>query len=1329
MYGARDISPGRGYGIAVQRSSYCLFENNIGQKQRHSIILAHSAHSNVIAYNYTLENDDGEDAEYNQDICLHGNYPYANLFEGNIAWFIEADDHHGPNGPYNTFFRNFCYNTDNMLWSEMYLGVFSTDYANLVGNFAVPDFDGNEMWRLGGTDAWYPSNSELDIHSKHVVNNNDPKLHELLITDGMYGPSTNMGAYSICNDLSYYMTEYPNHYSSTFPMVGANYLGYDSEEGYFVKYMHADNQNNDSQKRFAQNGNSAVPKMRGELVFSQIYNISVNYDYTEYGGFDSNVDSFTGYEGNPITISASPTKTANGITGLFAGWTDDFSAPNPCTIMPISNTSYTALYKFPTHTNNLTAFSKNNSQRKTVQTPDNILHMVYESMGKVWYERSSDDGANWELVGALNQGRSAKNPSIDYMWDVPSQAGDGYKKVAIIYDGETGSGTYAVCMETYFLYNDEYLTYGTSFLSDPNTESHNSNPVIALGVEQKFMAIWINEQNELICGNGSITPFGGFGGWNTGYPKETITNSGIPVGANFALVSTKDYDVNSLSSFYFAVEIKSSSTAQSSVFLSKLKSPSYIDDLSDEYFIEPKYTNSNPSISLIADQNNNKLPIVAIQTKDEATSDFLGYVKVIDWDDGKNLISSAIIGTDVLSIQTATPLRGNEAVVAWTEDNSTLVKYVSYQNFLFSSPIQMSESGTSFSLSSGGENSNKLRAYVLDTTTLPYSINQTSLPFSLPTIISSSYAVSSGNYVCNSNITVNSGVTLTIAAGTNITFQNGSALIVNGTLNVNGTSTNKVTFDFQAQNSTLKNGIKVSAGGVANISNAIIKNAYNGVYVNEAVANLSNCEIFDCTYGTHFYRTNYVTNNKSFITNNHFYDNADGLLLSYSTAQISNNEFSSNSFSGINCSNYSSPDLAPDELDSYSTGYNYIHNNYHGIYALYSSNPFLGRESCEDFGGNNSFESNSVQIKAASYCSIYAENNWWGTSSPTSSLFALISSFVDYTPYLLQSPFVEQSAIKITPEEEEFNNKFTPQVTSSANATEQMNLATSTIDKPNYDEKWSIEWKLLYARNLMRIKKYNQAADICESVITDYPDSARSYLALDLLWQARKNDNKTLFNQFVDYKSKSKVKKQIYGAAELMLAVGEKDNKIKLFEEIEAKYSKTALIEHVLFSKFMYYLYEENNIELAKTTADELGKLYPESESYYASQRHLGNDVVKPTEQLLTKESVNEATTEIPQTYELLGNYPNPFNPSTTIKYALPYSSDVELTIYDITGKVITTLNRNGQSAGYQNIVWNGNSQQGSRVSSGVYFYRFKATSLENNGKMFEKTAKMLLLK
>ncbi|PIQ09551.1 MAG: hypothetical protein COW71_05950, partial [Ignavibacteriales bacterium CG18_big_fil_WC_8_21_14_2_50_31_20] len=67
----------------------------------------------------------------------------------------------------------------------------------------------------------------------------------------------------------------------------------------------------------------------------------------------------------------------------------------------------------------------------------------------------------------------------------------------------------------------------------------------------------------------------------------------------------------------------------------------------------------------------------------------------------------------------------------------------------------------------------------------------------VPSTISSNATISSGSYSILSNTTIEEGVTLTIAAGTNITFQNGSALIVNGTLNVNGNSSNKVLFDFQ----------------------------------------------------------------------------------------------------------------------------------------------------------------------------------------------------------------------------------------------------------------------------------------------------------------------------------------------------------------------------------------------------------------------------------------------------------------------------------------------------------------------------------------------------
>ncbi|MBU0558081.1 MAG: T9SS type A sorting domain-containing protein, partial [Bacteroidetes bacterium] len=138
---------------------------------------------------------------------------------------------------------------------------------------------------------------------------------------------------------------------------------------------------------------------------------------------------------------------------------------------------------------------------------------------------------------------------------------------------------------------------------------------------------------------------------------------------------------------------------------------------------------------------------------------------------------------------------------------------------------------------------------------------------------------------------------------------------------------------------------------------------------------------------------------------------------------------------------------------------------------------------------------------------------------------------------------------------------------------------------------------------------------------------------------------------------------------------------------------------------------------------------FPNSETIRLAQLELGLVVDEHLAPQLVKNASNEETTEIPKTYELLGNYPNPFNPSTTISYALPYSSNVELTIYDITCKVVKVFSESVQSAGYQNIVWIGDNQQGSRVSSGVYFYRFEAASLDGSGKVFEKTAKLLLLK
>jgi len=89
----------------------------------------------------------------------------------------------------------------------------------------------------------------------------------------------------------------------------------------------------------------------------------------------------------------------------------------------------------------------------------------------------------------------------------------------------------------------------------------------------------------------------------------------------------------------------------------------------------------------------------------------------------------------------------------------------------------------------------------------------------------------------------------------------------------------------------------------------------------------------------------------------------------------------------------------------------------------------------------------------------------------------------------------------------------------------------------------------------------------------------------------------------------------------------------------------------------------------------------------------------------------------LPTELVLNANFPNPFNPTTTISYQLPTDSDVELSIFDMNGKIITTLIKAYKPSGYHEIKWNA-----SGLNSGIYFYRFTADN-------YIKTKKMLLMK
>jgi len=94
-----------------------------------------------------------------------------------------------------------------------------------------------------------------------------------------------------------------------------------------------------------------------------------------------------------------------------------------------------------------------------------------------------------------------------------------------------------------------------------------------------------------------------------------------------------------------------------------------------------------------------------------------------------------------------------------------------------------------------------------------------------------------------------------------------------------------------------------------------------------------------------------------------------------------------------------------------------------------------------------------------------------------------------------------------------------------------------------------------------------------------------------------------------------------------------------------------------------------------------------------------------------------------PDQFYLNDNYPNPFNPITSISFGLSSSAEVKINIYNILGQRIVEFNKGRLEAGSYNYLWNGENKIGENVTSGIYFYEMKA------GDKFREIKKMTLVK
>lgn len=203
---------GKGYGVMIHMTAgECLVENNIFRQLRHAMILQAGANGNVFGYNYSVSpywTEVSLPSGSAGDMVLHGNYVYANLFEGNIGQNIVIDDSHGKNGPYNTFFRNRA---------ERY-GIFmnnapASDRQNIVGNEITNTGLTLGLYLLSGTD--------------HFLYGNTVK--------GTLNPSGTQ----LLPEASYYHSSFPSFLSNTgsFPAIGTPTLYNTGNNAAKVNYL------------------------------------------------------------------------------------------------------------------------------------------------------------------------------------------------------------------------------------------------------------------------------------------------------------------------------------------------------------------------------------------------------------------------------------------------------------------------------------------------------------------------------------------------------------------------------------------------------------------------------------------------------------------------------------------------------------------------------------------------------------------------------------------------------------------------------------------------------------------------------------------------------------------------------------------------------------------------------------------------------------------------------------------------------------------------------------------------------------------------------------
>ncbi|MCL5267673.1 MAG: T9SS type A sorting domain-containing protein [Bacteroidetes bacterium] len=556
-------------------------------------------------------------------------------------------------------------------------------------------------------------------------------------------------------------------------------------------------------------------------------------------------------------------------------------------------------------------------------------------------------------------------------------------------------------------------------------------------------------------------------------------------------------------------------------------------------------------------------------------------------------------------------------------------------------------------------------------------------------------------------LTVPQGEKIVFAPGANTIFENGAALVLDGALVAEGTSSNPVTF---TSSSGTWGGIQFnnSMSSQNIIRHAVIENASDGVYENNSDVLVDSSTFTNNGIGIYCYASSDSIFYNTISNSSNYAIYASNVTTSayYRGNTLNNNEFtmycnnatpsyafnrSSDMASGITATSSNELNIWTEQPEGYDLrGYNVINcSGEPNVEAENYSVVYMGHDI--DGGYNTLCESNFPYLDAVNHSNILADNNYWGASGPAS--VADGTSTISTANPLSSDPNNAgcSGALIAT----SLTNS--SQTADTSQTSKQFWQAVSAGESGNPAQARSMLQTLISARY---DNMYSPLALLYFDSFTNHADTSQYNGMITMLKSVAGRSAADSLKPFaIRLLAREAALSKDFAAAN------------SYNTELVNNYPNSVNQMTALYDLMEYNLVVAKNSQEAQSYLSQLVSDYPGADLTKEAQYIMGATASASLTQRVTQKAVDREQQPM-KTY--LGEaYPNPFNPTTEISYQLPRNGQVTLKIYDVLGRLVSTLVEGYQSAGVHTVQFNGDN-----LASGVYFYRLTALGIAQVNKM-----------